>query len=335
LSGFIKPAFVYDPGGGNVTLIPTYPPINKQPQGSLNAVRHDTITSSGLKQSVTERVESFNNFEFANVPQADLAAWYGFLGYALAGGQFTVYDDSTSLVSGSRYTLEDTSFDPKRNAFQNYSFTLNTRKVLPSFINAASHAEALGNGTTAVVTLTGVSKGNLILAAYSSQNTINPGMTVTDTAGNTYVPWDVANNGGGGGMCIFMFAAIANSSGSLTITASGAGTAFRRMITATQWRGANQDGFAQNTSVAVSLSGSLLPASSGDLLLTVAMANNVLLSQLNIQTGDAWAQVSTVFCADTTGMAAGFTRALPAVAKNVTWVTNQPGLCLGIWGIKF
>jgi hypothetical protein len=127
---FLTPCFQYNPGSGNVNFIPTYPPINKQPQGSLNAVRHDSITSSGKKQSVSERLENLNTFEFANVPQADMANWNAFLGYALGGGQFTWFADSTNLAGGTLYTLEDTAWDPKRTAFQNFAFTIKVRKVV-------------------------------------------------------------------------------------------------------------------------------------------------------------------------------------------------------------
>lgn len=130
MSGFLTPCFQYNPGGGNVNFVPTYPPVNKQPQGSLNAIRHDSITGSGKKQSVTERVETLNTFEFVNVPQADMTGWAAFLGFALTGKQFTWFADSTNLSGGVLYTLEDTAWDPKRTAFQNFTFTLKVRLVV-------------------------------------------------------------------------------------------------------------------------------------------------------------------------------------------------------------
>jgi hypothetical protein len=127
MPAFIVPAFIY--GAGPTTFIPTYPPVNKLPVDGLRAVRHDSITSDGTsKQSVLERLESIQVLEFTNVPQADLASWSTFLSFALSGGTFKYCPDSTQVGTFENFTLEDTSWVPRRAAFQLFSFSLNLRK---------------------------------------------------------------------------------------------------------------------------------------------------------------------------------------------------------------
>lgn len=123
----IKPKFAYDPGTGIVDFTPTWPPTDQTPLSPLSAVRHDSVTSSGIKQSVVERIDEFRTLSFANVPVDDMAAWRSFLSYALTGGQFTYYPDETDLITFLEYTLEDTDWAPKRVSWKNFSFTLKMR----------------------------------------------------------------------------------------------------------------------------------------------------------------------------------------------------------------
>lgn len=125
------PKFVYNPGGGDITLSPTYPPVNKEPVNALEAVRHDSITTSGIQQSVTERVDQVQHLEFKTVPQSDLAAWAAFMKWAVAGGLFYYYPDGT-LTGNNGFLLIDTGWSPKRVFFQTYSFNIAMRQVLPA-----------------------------------------------------------------------------------------------------------------------------------------------------------------------------------------------------------
>lgn len=129
------PKFVYNPGMGDVTFIPTYPPVKKQPVNELDATRHDSITSSGIQQSVTERIDDIQSYDFETVPQADLASWYSFMSYALGGGLFYVYPDST-LTTNNGFYLKDMNWKPQWAFFQTFKFTINMRKAKP----AVSHA---------------------------------------------------------------------------------------------------------------------------------------------------------------------------------------------------
>lgn len=127
----IVPKIVYDPGSGPVTLTPTYPNV-KKPQGAdpLVATRHDSITSSGKKQSVTERVDTLIPVQFDIVPSSDMAAWAAFMGWALAGGVFTWYPDSTVSGTHTDYTLEDMAWQPTFVAKDTNSFKFTMRKVV-------------------------------------------------------------------------------------------------------------------------------------------------------------------------------------------------------------
>ena len=111
-----------------MTLNFTYPPINKAGAADLEAVRHDTISISGLKQTITERIDEFLPLQIDFVPLADLPAWTDFMHWALAGGLFLYYADHTS-VHAWVYTLEDTTWQPKRNFFGISKFALRMRKV--------------------------------------------------------------------------------------------------------------------------------------------------------------------------------------------------------------
>jgi hypothetical protein len=126
----ITPKIVYDSGGGPVTLIPTYPPVQKPGADELVANRHDSITTTGVKQSINDRTDVFVNLNFAFVPTADLAAWKLFITWAIAGGKFTYYPDNT-LGTNADYTLENDTWVAKRVMFSMYSFTLRLRLWVP------------------------------------------------------------------------------------------------------------------------------------------------------------------------------------------------------------
>jgi hypothetical protein len=108
----------------------TYPPVGKDLAPELDATREDSITSSGIKQSVTERVDSFQDFNFAYVPQADIAFWSALMANLLAGGTLTYFPDSTDLSSSTDYTTDDLVWKPKRVAFGHSGFPIRLRQVV-------------------------------------------------------------------------------------------------------------------------------------------------------------------------------------------------------------
>lgn len=129
MGAFITPKFAYFNGSTIVDFTPTRPAVKKTPQGigPLSAVRHDSITTSGIKQSVVERVDEFLELPFESVPQSDLASWKAFMSIALTGAQFTYYPDSTDPATYFDYTLENTDWRPKWSSYKNFGFTLMLR----------------------------------------------------------------------------------------------------------------------------------------------------------------------------------------------------------------
>jgi hypothetical protein len=124
----LLPKFSYDAGSGTVNFTPTYPPINKPLSDELEASRHDSITTSGVKQSITDRVDSFITIEFSFVPQADIAAWKAFFAWTLPGGRFTYYPDATVSGTHTDYTIEEASWVPKRTVFGHTGFKFRMRQ---------------------------------------------------------------------------------------------------------------------------------------------------------------------------------------------------------------
>jgi hypothetical protein len=123
----ITPKFSYNAGAGQVDFLPTYPAVQKTPYGPLVAARHDSFTSEGDKQSLTERIDTMLDLNFTYVPQSDMAGWNAFFSWALAGNQFTYYPDHTNAAVYADYTLEDTDWKPKFLAFQYFSFQMHLR----------------------------------------------------------------------------------------------------------------------------------------------------------------------------------------------------------------
>lgn len=127
MAAFIVPMFVYNMGAGDIEFTPTYPAIGKQPNDGLEATRHDSITSAGNKQSVTERVDDVMTLSFQFVPQSDLAAWKQMMLWLLAGNVFAYRPNAADNTVWYEYTLDDTSWTPKWIAPQTFAFELHCR----------------------------------------------------------------------------------------------------------------------------------------------------------------------------------------------------------------
>jgi hypothetical protein len=123
----IVPKFAYNPGTGVIDFIPSFPAVNKTPFGPRIATRHDSTTTSGLRQSVLERIDIMKILDFVTVPESDMSNWDAFFSYALGGGQFTYYPDSTDDLIYIDYSLEDVEWKPKRIAPGFYSFSMTMR----------------------------------------------------------------------------------------------------------------------------------------------------------------------------------------------------------------
>ncbi|MGH9358559.1 MAG: hypothetical protein ACRD4Q_09905 [Candidatus Acidiferrales bacterium] len=125
----VNPQIIYDPGTGPVTLAFTYPPRNVAAYNAV-ATRHDNVASSGVRESILERIDNFLEIEMQTVLLgADVTAWNGFMQYALMGGQFAYYADS-SQSAFTNYWLEQTTWNAGYKAPGLYSFKMKFRQVV-------------------------------------------------------------------------------------------------------------------------------------------------------------------------------------------------------------
>jgi len=124
---YIQCCFIYNTGPGDIEFIPTYPPIGKQPNDCLAATRHDSITSSGIKQAVLERIDDVMTLTFPYVPQSDLAAWKTMMAWLLAGNVFAYRPNAADNTVWGEYTLDSVNWTPKWVAPQTFSFELQCR----------------------------------------------------------------------------------------------------------------------------------------------------------------------------------------------------------------
>ena len=73
----------------------------------FEALRHDSITSSGVRQSMTERVDRNLTVTFESIPWTDLPNWEAFFAYAIQGGPFDYYPDATLGTFQVRQLVDD------------------------------------------------------------------------------------------------------------------------------------------------------------------------------------------------------------------------------------
>ncbi len=123
------PKIVYDPGTGPATLSFLRPPRRVAAYDSA-ATRHDNVATSGVRESITERTDQFLEFEMEYVAAgSDVSAWAAFMAYALKGGPFSYYPDS-SLSAFTNYWLEDSNWRPEYQAAGQYTFKVKFRQVV-------------------------------------------------------------------------------------------------------------------------------------------------------------------------------------------------------------
>jgi hypothetical protein len=123
------PQITYYSGSTLVTLAFTYPPRNVAVYNSV-ATRHDNISSSGVRESILERIDNFLEIEMqAVLLGTDVENWNSFMQYALAGNQFSYYPDA-SQATYMNYWLEDTTWKAGYRSPGLYSFKLKFRQVV-------------------------------------------------------------------------------------------------------------------------------------------------------------------------------------------------------------
>jgi hypothetical protein len=128
------PKIMYDAGAGPVTLLFSYPPVEKPGPhdghgDDRQAQRMESITLSGRKQIFYIRTDKFRNLHMKFVPNEDLVDWSAFMDYALTGGQFDYYPDA-DVGTFTTYTLEDMEWKPERAFFGFVSFDLTMRQFV-------------------------------------------------------------------------------------------------------------------------------------------------------------------------------------------------------------
>ncbi len=124
-----NPQIVYPISNGTVTLLFQRPP-RRVPAYSAQAVRHDNVASSGVRESVLERIDNFLDIELEWVGiGTDVQNWANFMSYALQGGAFAYYPDS-SQPAFTNYWLEGTNWTAAYKAAGQYAFKLKFRQVV-------------------------------------------------------------------------------------------------------------------------------------------------------------------------------------------------------------
>ncbi|HET9179022.1 MAG TPA: hypothetical protein VFQ24_11755 [Terriglobia bacterium] len=91
-----NPKIVYTPAGGGEQVLNFSSAPRQQPGYSKSAVRHDNISTAGVRESVLERIDTFLEINVDYIQAGnDLAGWSAFLDFALTGGPFAYYPDAT------------------------------------------------------------------------------------------------------------------------------------------------------------------------------------------------------------------------------------------------
>ncbi len=124
-----NPKILYDAGAGPVTLTFLRAP-RLVPAYEYAAVRHDNISSAGVRETVYERSDTFVEFEMEWVGSgADVTAWNSFISWALKGGQFSYYPDS-SLTAFTNYWLENVEWVTAYKTVGQYTFRMKFRQAV-------------------------------------------------------------------------------------------------------------------------------------------------------------------------------------------------------------
>lgn len=124
------PKIVYTPAGGTEQTLNFTSAPRQQPGYSKNAVRHDNISTAGVRESVLERIDTFLEFGVDYIRAGnDLAAWSAFFDFALTGAPFAYYPDA-SQSAFTNCLLEDTGENVVYEAPGVYSVKVKFRQAI-------------------------------------------------------------------------------------------------------------------------------------------------------------------------------------------------------------
>ena len=122
------PKIVYTPTGGTEQTLSFVFPPRQLPGYQKTAVRHDNISTAGIRESVLERVDEFLELTMDWIRAGtDLANWQGFLDHALTGAAFAYFPDAAQPAF-TNYLLEDTETQIAYKALGVYQLRLKMRK---------------------------------------------------------------------------------------------------------------------------------------------------------------------------------------------------------------
>lgn len=120
---------VYNPtGDSEVTLTIAFAASNV-PGYARAAVRHDNVSTAGIRESILERIEDLVSLEFAHIPSSAKADWENFLDYALTGAPFDYYVNAAG-ADFVTYLLEDMEATLAYKYAGMYSLTMKVRKQI-------------------------------------------------------------------------------------------------------------------------------------------------------------------------------------------------------------
>ena len=124
------PKIVYTPIGSTPQTLTFSLPPTRQPGAWKVAVRHDNVSTSGVRESVLERMDQFLEINMDWIQSgSELAAWQSFLDFALTGATFDYYPDASAPLL-TTCVLEDTETSLEFKAAGFYSLTLRLRKAV-------------------------------------------------------------------------------------------------------------------------------------------------------------------------------------------------------------
>jgi hypothetical protein len=124
------PKIVYTPTGLSQQTLNFMTPPARQPVTWKVAVRHDNVATSGVRESVLERVDQFLEINMDWIRSgSDLAGWQAFLDHALTGATFDYYADA-SVAASVTCVLEDTEARLEFKAPGVYALALKMREAV-------------------------------------------------------------------------------------------------------------------------------------------------------------------------------------------------------------
>lgn len=125
-----NPKIVYTPAGGSEQTLSFTQAPRQQPAYFKAAVRHENVSTAGVRESVLERTDEFLELHCEWVASGtDLNSWQAFLDHALTGAAFAYYPDA-ALSSFTNYLLEDAEAKLEYKAPGMYSTRLKMRKQI-------------------------------------------------------------------------------------------------------------------------------------------------------------------------------------------------------------